>query len=657
MKQRFFNRTLKARKREERKPAVTRLSQALDVLQEAESAWMSLSEARRKMRRSLMYAFEDQWGDIIRDPDDHNRPMTEGEYIMKQGKVPLKNNMIRPILKNVDGQFRQNLTRPICVVRDQREAKLGEMMSIAIEYVHQLNECMELDSDSLNMLMLSGICAQRIEYGFNSAKQNRDVWIYGVNPTRLFFNTNLEDVRAWDLNLIGEIYDLPLSDVVAYFARNKVQRDAIISIYGDRPSGYYAGSDGMQGKQNRDMTFSTSSRPDLCRVILAWKKESRECYFCNDTLTGEWWYSSFSDKPALDEMNNQRMQEAVMNGVEPEDVLLIEYEWSVEQYWYYRYMSPSGDVLQEGRSPYWHKEHNYVLHLYPLVQGKIFNFVEDFIDQQRAINRTMTLIDFIRGASSKGVLIADEDVLSSMSKEELVDEYVRYNGVIFVKLPQGKSIDNVVRQYSGSVSVAGDYELLNLQLKLINDISGVNSAMQGRPASSGTPASLYAQQVQNSSLNLKGLMDSFKSFRLRRDNKVMKTIQQFYTSSRHIELAGADYSREAKWYNPEKVMHADIDVAITDGANTPMYQMVINDFLMELFKANAIGVKQVLENSTFPFAGRILESIKREEEEIQTAQMAGQMPVMQGVDPALMQQVESGGNPAAMGRINKALAI
>ena len=115
MKQRFFNRTLKARKREERKPAVTSLSQALDVLQEAESAWMSLSQARRKMRRSLMYAFEDQWGDIIRDPDDHNKPMTEGEYIMKQGKVPLKNNMIRPILKNVDGQFRQNLTRPICV--------------------------------------------------------------------------------------------------------------------------------------------------------------------------------------------------------------------------------------------------------------------------------------------------------------------------------------------------------------------------------------------------------------------------------------------------------------------------------------------------------------------------------------------------------------
>lgn len=655
MNRRFYNRSLKAGREGKKGKAVAGLTAAPDVLREAESAWTSLSEVRRKMRRSLMYAYEDQWGDVIREPDT-DKPVTEGRYIMKQGKVPLKNNMIRPIIKNVDGQFRQNQTRPVCVVRDQKEAKLGEMMSIAIEYVHQLNECMELDADSLNMLMLSGICTQRIEYGFNPAKQNRDVWIYGVNPHRLFFNTNLEDVRAWDLNLIGEIYDLPLSDVVAYFAKSKTQRDAILSIYGERLPNYYMGNDGMQGEQNRNMTFRSPSRPDLCRVVLVWKKESRECYFCNDNLTGEWWYSPFSDKGTIDAINTQRMEEALMNGVQEEDVLLIEYEWSVEQYWYYRYMTPMGDVLQEGRSPYWHKEHNYILHLYPMVQGKIFNFVEDFIDQQRAINRTMTLIDFIRGASSKGVLIADEDVLSSMTKEELVDEYVRYNGVIFVRVPQGKSIDGVIRQYSGNVSVAGDYELLNLQLKLINDISGVNSAMQGRPAASGTPASLYAQQIQNSSLNLKGLMDSFKSFRLRRDNKVMKTIQQFYTSARHIELAGSDYSQEAKWYNPEKVMHAEIDVSITDGANTPMYQMLINDFLMELFRANAIGIKQVLENSTFPFASRILESIKREEEAMQQAQLSGQVPNVQGVDPNLVQQVQGKANPEAMQRINKALA-
>ena len=111
----------------------------------------------------------------------------------------------------------------------------------------------------------------------------------------------------------------------------------------------------------------------------------------------------------------------------------------------------------------------------------------------------------------------------------------------------------------------------------------------------------------------------------------MKTIQQFYTSPRYLDLAGKDYSAESKWYDPKRVQDADIDLTIADGMNTPVYQMVINEFLMELWKGQAIDVKQMLENSTYPFKDRILESIKRNEEEMAQAQAAGQMAMPQGV--------------------------
>ena len=299
-------------------------------------------------------------------------------------------------------------------------------------------------------------------------------------------------------------------------------------------------------------------------------------------------------------------------------------------------MSPYGDVLQEGRSPYWHGEHNYVLHLYPLVQGRLGNFVEQFIDQQRAINRTATLIDFIRGTSSKGVLVVDDDAFESMSREEVIDEYVRYNGVLFVKLKPGQSIDGVVRQYNSGAAVAGDFELLNLQLRLINEISGVNSAMQGQSPRSGTPASLYAQQVQNSSLNLKGLFDGFRTFRRRRDAKVMKTLQQYYNENRYIDLAGSQYSEEAKWYDPQKVQESELDITISEGYNTPAFQMIANDFLMELFRANALDVKTMLENSSYPFATKILEAIKRNEE------AAAKGKPLDGIPPELMAQLQAG---------------
>lgn len=633
-KNRFLDGRVKAMPRQRGIITPPEPGEAIDFLNECAACWNALDEARRRLRRSLMYSYGDQWGDYVRDPDTMQY-ITEGELIKRNGKVPLKNNMIAPILNNVEGQLRQNLMRPVCVARDSGEAALGEMMSIAVEYVHDINEMEELDADSMRLLLNGGMAAQRIEYGMNPSKDKRDVWVYGVNPSRLFFNTGVEDVRIWDLTCIGELIDIPLGEVLAHFGHTPEEKERILNIYGSEGSAA-DGCRAMQGDETETLSFFTPCRRGLCRVILGWKLETRDAYCWNDTLHGTWGYLSYNDESRLllDAENERRRKHAAECGVGDNDFLGIEYSYAVERYWYYRYMSPLGDVLQEGRSPYWHGEHNYVLHLYPLVQGKLGNFVEQFIDQQRAINRTATLIDFIRGTSSKGVLVVDDDAFESMSREEVIDEYVRYNGVLFVKLKPGQSIDGVVRQYNSGAAVAGDFELLNLQLRLINEISGVNSAMQGQSPKAGTPASLYAQQVQNSSLNLRGLFDSFRSFRRRRDTKLMKTIQQYYGEKRYHDIAGKEYNEEAKWYNPEKVQDMEFDLTLSEGYNTPAYQMLANDFLMELFHSQAVDVKTMLENSSFPFARKILEAIKRNEEQ------AAQGNAMEGIPPELLKQVD-----------------
>lgn len=629
----FIDKRVKAKVSDTKRVYKEEHGSALDFLAECAACWNALGDARRKLQRSLMYSYGDQWGDFVTDPDTLAQ-ITEGELIKKNGKVPLKNNMIAPILSNIDGQLRQNLMRPVCVARNNEESKLGEMMSVAIEYVHDINEMEELDSDCMRMLLNGGMAAQRIEYGINPSKEKRDVWVYTVNPSRLFFNTNIEDVRMWDVTCIGELLDLPLDSVLAHFGHTPEEKQRIKEMYGTVSPNVPGVLRSMQGDEARNLSFYSPSRSDLCRVVLGWKLESRDAYYWNDEQRGTWGYLPYNEdsRAMLDAENEQRRKGG--RGKD-EELLLIDYSFATERYWYYRYMTPHGHVLQEGRSPYWHGEHNYVLHLYPLVQGKLGNFVEQFIDQQRAINRTATLIDFIRGTSSKGVLVVDDEAFESMSREEVIDEYVRYNGVLFVKLKPGQSIDGVVRQYNSGAAVAGDFELLNLQLRLINEISGVNSAMQGQAPRNGTPASLYAQQVHNSSLNLKGLFDGFRTFRRRRDTKLMKTIQQFYKERRYIDLAGKHYNEEAKWYNPEKVQGCEIDVTISDGYNTPVYRMVADEFLMELFRANAVDVKTLLENSSLPFAARILESIKSNE------QQASKGLPMEGIPQDLLDKVVS----------------
>ena len=591
----------------------------LEALEQFANDWASLEEMRRKTRRSVMYAWGDQWGDLVRDPDT-GQMITEGDLIKKQGKVPLKNNMIAPILSNIEGQLRTAQMKPVCVVRDQRESKLGEMMSMAVEYVHDINEVAELDVATLKSETTSGVMAQRIEYGVNPDKGNKqDVWVYPVETARLFFDGSVEDPRMWGLARVGELYDMTIEDVVANFGKF-VPEQELRDIYGG--GGTYLDSRALNGEKLDSLNFYTPSQPNMCRVIFGWRLENRPAIYWQDFEKGTYGYAKRSEKHLIDEENERRMQYYTLQGVAEEDVPLIEYTNETERVWVYRYMTPWGHCLVKGDSPYWHGEHNFVLGVYHLTGGKLYNYVEQFIDQQRSINRTATLIDFIRGASSKGVMIVDETAFESMTREEIVDEYVRWNGVLFVKPKQGVNVRDVVHQLNGAASTAGDYELLNLQLRLINEISGVNSAMQGQAPRSGTPSSLYAQQVQNSSLNLKGLFGALTAFRRRRDTKVMKTIQQFYNQPMYLDIAGVDYSEEAKWYNPEKVKNAEIDLAVTEGNNSPAFQVLQNDFLMQLFNAKAIDVSTMLENTSYPFATRLLEAVKRKKADAQQMQQA-----------------------------------
>ena len=591
----------------------------LEALEQFANDWHSLEEMRRKMRRSEMYAWGDQWGDLVRDPDT-GQMITEGELIKKNGKVPLKNNMIAPIWNNIEGQCRTAQVKPVCVVRDQREAKLGEMMSIAVEYVHDINETGELDVATLKSNATAGVMAQRVEYGVNPRNGKQDVWLYPVDPKRLFFDTSVEDPRMWDMTRVGELYDMSIEDVIATFGKY-VPEQELRSIYGE--GGNWLDSHALNGDKLNNLNFYTPAQPNMCRVILGWRLENRPAIYYHDWENGTYGYVKRSEKHILDEENERRMEYYTSQGVAEEDVPLIEYETNeTERVWVFRYMTPWGHCLYKGDSPYWHGEHNYVLGVYHMTSGHLYNYFEQFIDQQRSINRTATLIDFMRGASSKGVMVVDETAFESMTREEIVDEYVRWNGVLFVKPKNGVNVRDVVHQINGGASTAGDYELLNLQLRLINEISGVNSAMQGQAPNSGTPASLYAQQVQNSSLNLKGLFGSLTAFRRRRDTKVMQTIQQYYNEPKYLDLAGRDYSEEAKWYNPDKVKNALIDLTVTEGNNSPAYQVLQNDFLYNLFAGGAIDLATMLENTSYPFATKLLEAVKRKEADAQQMQQA-----------------------------------
>ena len=366
------------------------------------------------------------------------------------------------------------------------------------------------------------------------------------------------------------------------------------------------------------------SSPELCRVIEVWKLESQEILNCHDFRSGEYYNLPVSEAEAVEKENKARQQAARQAGIPDEAVALIETEWGVTQTWRYRFFSPLGDLLDEGDTPYWHGEHPYVFKLYPLIDGEVHAFVEDVIDQQRYINRLITMIDFIMGSSAKGVLLFPEDQIpDGMTIDDIADEWTKYNGIILFRPRPGSPMP---QQIAVNATQVGAYEMLSLQMRLFEDISGVHGAMQGKAAPAGTPSSLYSQQIQYSSTNLLDLFESFKTFREDRDIKIMKTIQQFYTDSRYRTIAGNSCGKDASTYTPEEVRNTEFDLSIAETLSTPALRMASNEFLMELFRGGKISLEMLLQNGAFPFADKLLQSLKQSQTEQMQAQAQAAQP-------------------------------
>lgn len=591
------------------------------VLLQAQKAWEEIDSFRHKRKRNRDYTYGKQWNDLIKLPD--GRVMSEEEYIRQQGKVPLKNNLIRQMVKTVLGQFRNNQTQPVCVARDREEQNLGELMSAAVQYAYQHNRLQELDSRTMEEFLISGICFQKIGYGFRRGKT--DVWVDEVNPNRIFFNA-MEDSRHWDCTLIGELHDMPIAEVISRFSFGSRERAVQLRhIYTEADNDTVRHNfENLTTRAIDRLDFYMPSSPELCRVIEVWKLESQEVLNCHDFRSGEYYNLPVSEAEAVEKENKARRQAARQAGIPDEAVALIETEWGVTQTWRYRFFSPLGDLLDEGDTPYWHGEHPYVFKLYPLIDGEVHAFVEDVIDQQRYINRLITMIDFIMGSSAKGVLLFPEDQIpDGMTIDDIADEWTKYNGIILFRPRPGSPMP---QQIAVNATQVGAYEMLSLQMRLFEDISGVHGAMQGKAAPAGTPSSLYSQQIQYSSTNLLDLFESFKTFREDRDIKIMKTIQQFYTDSRYRTIAGNSCGKDASTYTPEEVRNTEFDLSIAETLSTPALRMASNEFLMELFRGGKISLEMLLQNGAFPFADKLLQSLKQSQTEQMQAQAQAAQP-------------------------------
>jgi len=617
------------------------------LLDECRRYWDSLRDFRKRRLRNRKYYRGDQWSDEILDPDSDSY-ITEEQYLKNQGKVPLKQNQIRQLVKNLIGQYRSNPSQSVVIARSRENAEVSEMLSNALQAASQINMVKELDAREFEEFAISGALLQKVGYKYWKERNNEDLFVENVNVNRMFFNSDVSDIRLTDLRIIGEIIDTTLDDIVSTFARNTQEEKKIRELYTRSVTKDFLADRGLDASRVDNLNFYIPNDTNKARLYEIWKLRGAWRIYAHDPMDGSYNIVPYTMKE-IAQQNSERLRLGIEQGVPQEEIPLIEAEEKFEQFWYVKFLTPYGYTLFEGETPYKHEEHPYAMVLYPLLDGEVWGFVEDIIDQQRYINRLVIMLDFIMSASAKGVLMLPEDAIpDNMTPDDFAKEWTRFNGVIVYK--PSVTHNHLPQQISSNSTNIGINEMLALQMSLMQDISGVHGAIQGKNAGSGTPASLYAQEAQNATMNTLDYMQTFQSFRQKRDTKALKVIAQFYKEKRYLAINGRSLNEDSKLYDPDLVRNMDFDIVVSQGTDTPVYRHMIDDTLLKLLEGQLIDLEMFLEQTSLPFADKLLAAVKQRKQQMEQGQ-AGMLP------EDVMAQATQAADPKAMAMAKKAIGM
>ncbi|MGM9872379.1 MAG: hypothetical protein ACI30X_02845 [Muribaculaceae bacterium] len=433
------------------------MNKDLNLLKSAYDTWLAADTLRRRRLRYKRFTYGDQWSDIV--ADNAGGCCEERNLLIDSGRRPLTNNLIRQLVKTIVGRYRNSAA--------ENNTYSGDPGSIDAR-----NHLAELDCRLLEEFVISGCAIQRVCSERRPA--GAGVWVDNISPDNFFVN-DFRDPRGFDIDFIGMLHDMTLGEILNRFGNGSKRRcDALKALFMAPLHADFGIPDDAIGSTPAAVDFFTA-RNGRCRVIELWR----------------------------------------LRGIETSDQ--YSHRW-VDMRWHCTWLAPDGTVLATYNSPYKHASHPFAVKFYPLTDGEVHSFVEDVIDQQKTINRLVVLVDTILAASAKGALLFPLSQLpEGVSISDIARQWAKPEGLIPIR---GGNQNDIPRQVITNSAESGAYRLLELQMKLFEDVSGISDALMGRNISAATGASLYDAQVRNAAIALTDLLDTFASFTTDRNAKV-----------------------------------------------------------------------------------------------------------------------------------------
>lgn len=616
-----------------------------DWLMKAYNAYQRLAPFRKKRKVNKDYAYGKQLQSQHIKID--GRYITKEKYLERMGIPAISFNTLGKNKRVIQGQYRNADVSPICHAVDPREKKEADILSELLKQNMKMNRRNEKDARNFDEYLIGGLPCYKVHFAHRKGKT--DVWEDRVNPNLIFFPFTIADDLE-DITFIGMLHAYDMTKILSLFSHSPADDERLMEIYSHCNSDEYLASTLSTDLRTYDIANTDFFHPaeyGKKRVIELWTLERRKAYFVDDPREPNGYYVPYNaaEKARLDKINEDRRQSNVMmdwDGINPmtdengevryyteptlfEEQNLIKYRYAVEEYWYFRYMTPDGYVLEEGVSPYWNggeSMHPFVVKPYSFIDGEIHSHVEEMRPAQDYLTYYVIQLDFYMRNAAKGVLMVDEKSISDMqSFEEMHDQFVRSNGVIVYTSANGAKEPDV--KTAGTIPGGFDY-FINLAKSMGEDVSGAQASLQGKKEQGSMSGVLMAQLTQQAATSLADMMGTYNDFLEQVAMKVVKIMKCCYRGVKCVSICGEDIEVDAA-----AISDVDTEISISQNANSATYRALTGDFVMDLALKQQMPLKAAIEAADIPGGERIIQILDKYEQQMaqqQAAAAAQQMP-------------------------------
>jgi len=637
------------------------------LMQKAAHYYDDMSPLRKKWTRANNYYMGRQLDDEV---IYNGRKVKVKDLLKLRGLPEFQNDIISDKVLTLKGLMRQENMSCTCKSTDADEDMFAAIFSELLKQNDTLNERSQLNSELFEKFLIYAFLCVKVNHDYRQGRddiylEQKDIYKLALPP---FEKSDLSDIK-----FIAEAHDMEWSDILRIFCKDE-NGNASRKAEEELKQIYKAETDRIQSLRhtgfnnaNDSDDFYHSSTIGKYRVVEIWTLERNRALWCHDRATADVGYRPLSERDAIEAENERRKHDNVMrdeNGlpildaegnemyyVDPDHLQLIEYRIDIEEFWYYRFLSPNGYLLKEGCSPYKVTRDGYSFYYqpyaflaYPCLQGEIRSFIDRCEDKQNATNHYMLMLDSLLGHAMKGVAIDSKSVTPLQGLDEMIANATKPNGVVIYNSEKGEAPKPLAQNHLPQ----GLDWMINQNQSIVVSQSGVQGALQG--VHRNTSGKQYQMERESAATTVADYFGAFYSFQKRVCKIQLWQIQQFYDSHRSVKVSGEDFKQ---YYNPETMMDVNFDLTLDMDANSAVMRETNNDMLWQLMLNNKIDLPTMLDCGYWTNTARLKKRYEEYQQRMleQTAQ-TGVMPQAATGGATHLQQGRGDGPQPVIGGVN-----